>query len=67
MASKVSEIEKRVVVLEQELREIKERLGSQRETPWYRQILGQFKDDPTFDEIIRLGRQIRESQRRKAR
>ncbi|HZU37720.1 MAG TPA: hypothetical protein VFA18_17505 [Gemmataceae bacterium] len=67
MASKVGELERRVLVLEQELRDLKERLGGQREIPWYRQILGQFKHDPTFDEIVRLGRQIRESQRRKDR
>jgi hypothetical protein len=67
MASKVSELEKRVLLLEKELRELKERMESKRETPWYRQILGQFKDDAAFDEIVRLGRQIRESERKRAR
>ncbi len=67
MASKVSELEKRVLLLEQELRDLKKRLDNQRDVPWYRQILGQFKDDPAFDEVVRLGRQIRESERKRAR
>jgi hypothetical protein len=67
MASKVTELERRVLLLEQELPDLKEHLGNRQEAPWYRQILGQFKDDPAFDEIVRLGRQIRESQRKRAR
>jgi hypothetical protein len=55
------------MLLEQEIRDLKEQTGSKRGTPWYRQILGQFKDDLAFDEIVRLGRQIRESQRKGAR
>lgn len=67
MASKVRELEKRVTLLEQELRQLKDRLDGSRKVPWYRQILGQFKDDPAFDEIVRLGRQIREGDRKRAR
>jgi hypothetical protein len=67
VASKVSELEKRVRLIEQELRDLKEQVDRKRELPWYRQILGQFKDDPAFDEIVRLGRQIRESQRKRTR
>ena len=67
VAIKVSELERRVRLVEQELRDLKKQVDSQRDLPWYRQILGQFKDDPAFDEIVRLGRQIRESQRKRTR
>ena len=67
MASKVKELEDRVTQLEKELRQVKAQLGSKRQVPWYRQILGEFKDDPVFDEIVRLGRQIREADRKRAR
>ena len=67
MASKVKELENRVTQLEQELRQVKAQLGAKRQEPWYRQILGEFKDDPVFDEIVRLGRQIREADRKRAR
>ena len=67
MASKVKELEERVTQLEMELRKVKAQLGPRRQEPWYRQILGEFKDDPVFDEIVRLGRQIREADRKRAR
>jgi hypothetical protein len=67
VASKVSELEKRVRLIEPDVRDLKRQIDSRRELPWYRQILGQFKDDPAFDEIVRLGRPIRESQRKTAR
>ena len=52
--------------LEQDVRELKAGLGGGNKVPWYRQILGQFKDDPAFDEIVRLGRRIREAEGRRA-
>ncbi|MGO9920017.1 MAG: hypothetical protein ACLQIB_35660 [Isosphaeraceae bacterium] len=67
MASKVQELEKRMTSLEQEMRQLKAELGGGHKVPWYRQILGQFKDDPAFDEIVRLGRRIREAERRRVR
>jgi hypothetical protein len=67
MASKVKELEERVALLEEELRLLKDHLQGKRETPWYRQILGQFRNDPAFDEIVRLGRQIRQAERKKGR
>jgi hypothetical protein len=67
MASKIQELEKRISSLEQEMSELKAGLGGRHKVPWYRQILGQFKDDPAFDEIVRLGQRIREGERRRAR
>jgi hypothetical protein len=32
---------------------------------WWREDAGRFKDDPVFDEIVRLGREYRESLRPK--
>ncbi len=31
--------------------------------PWYLKHAGRFSDDPEFQEIVRLGREIRESDR----
>ncbi|MBI4607253.1 MAG: hypothetical protein HY721_35255 [Planctomycetes bacterium] len=67
MASRVKDLENRVVQLEREVHKLKARLGREPQIPWYRRILGQFKDDPAFDEIVRLGRRIREAERRKTR
>ena len=33
------------------------------EIPWWEKIRGQFKDDPIYDEAMRLGREYRESLR----
>ena len=67
MGSSEKKLEQRVTQLEKELRQVKAQLGARRQVPWYRQILGEFKDDPVFDEIVRMGRQIREADRKRAR
>jgi hypothetical protein len=64
MSSMVSRIEVRVKQLEDEVRELKSRLDAVSNVPWYRQILGTFADDPVFDEVVRLGREIREAERK---
>jgi hypothetical protein len=48
--------------LESEVRDLKTRLTAVSESPWYRQILGTFAD-PVFDEIVRLGRDLRAAER----
>lgn len=67
MAAKLKELESRVTSLEREVCELRTKLGEQTNVPWYRQILGAFKDDPVFDEIVRLGAEYREADRRRAR
>lgn len=67
MAAKLKELETRVKTLEREVRELRTKLGEQTKVPWYREILGAFKDDPVFDEIVRLGAEYREADRRRAR
>lgn len=53
-------IEKRLAQLEREVAELKQHVGkSLRGNGWLGQITGSFKDDPEFDEVLRLGQEIR--------
>ena len=57
-------LEQRVAALEAEVESLKERLpATEPPAPWWQQISGIFKDDPMFDEAMRLGREWRESER----
>lgn len=59
-------IEERVDALEAEVARLKQRLEGeprQAETPWWKKVVGAFKDDPEFEEAMRLGREYRESLR----
>jgi hypothetical protein len=57
-------IEKRVAAIESELKRLRGAIG-QDTRPWWQQIYGAFKDDPAFDEAMRLGRAYRKSLRPK--
>ncbi|HMC88352.1 MAG TPA: hypothetical protein VKI17_02340 [Gemmataceae bacterium] len=61
------EMEQRIARLEKEIERIKARLPDHSELPWWQQTAGMFKGDKAFAEIVRLGREIREADRRKAR
>ena len=63
------DLESRLVSLEADVKEIKALLQSQYgpKEPWWKAVVGTFADDPVFDEIRRLGEEIREKERRKAR
>jgi hypothetical protein len=54
------ELESRVKALEQAVTELQEQSKATK-NPWLK-IIGHFKDDPVYDEIVRLGRAYRESQ-----
>ena len=55
-------VEERLTAVEQELAALKRRLPSERDrNSWIEQIAGTFKDDPDFEEIVRLGREFRKS------
>ena len=59
-------IEERLTAVETKLKQL-QREKEQRQTqdkaiPWWEQIRGQFKDDPLYDEAMRLGREWRESE-----
>lgn len=57
-------IEARLAAIEQELAEIKGRLPPKTEPKnWIQEISGSMKDYPEFDEILRLGREMRQADR----
>jgi hypothetical protein len=57
------ELEKRIAKLEQEIVDLKKQLRSLPIKDW-RSTVGMFANDPVFDEIVRLGREYREEQRK---
>jgi hypothetical protein len=55
-------IEQRLTEVEKELAELKRRLPPPPDgKSWVERIAGTFKDDPDFDEIVKLGREFRKS------
>lgn len=59
----VKDLEKRVMMLEAELRELKAKFADQQpEAKSWTDLFGQYKDDPAFAEATRLGREWREKQ-----
>ena len=55
----LAELEKRLAVLEQSVADLQEHAKSR--NPWQK-IIGHFANDPVYDEIIRLGKEHRDSQ-----
>ena len=55
LADRVAAVEKEIEQLKQEFKAEK----SQENVPWYDKIFGTFKDDPDYDEAMRLGREYR--------
>ena len=61
-------LEERVKELESRLKQVeRQQAGAPApdDRPWWEQIRGRFKDDPDYDEAMRLGREWRESFRPK--
>ena len=57
-------IEERLAVVERELAYLETRLPPEpKPGNWIEKISGSFKDDPEFDEILRLGREMRQADR----
>ena len=55
-------VEDRLTAVEQQLADLKRRLPSRNDgKSWVERIAGTFKDDPNFDQIVRLGREFRKS------
>ena len=57
-------LEQRIAVVEQKLIDVERKLY--RVTPrtkgnWLASVLGRFKDNPDYDEVVRLGREFRET------
>lgn len=62
--SEVSEtLERRVEIVEAELRDLKEGVRVKKREKDWRRTVGSAKDDPLFDEMIELGRAYREKQK----
>jgi len=57
------ELENRVAKLEETVAQLKAQLanGKSADWQWWREGAGRFANDPVFDEIVRLGREYRES------
>jgi hypothetical protein len=61
-------IEERLTALESEVAELRNKVATDEKTeeiPWWHKIRGAFKDDPDYEEAMRLGREYRESLRPK--
>jgi len=53
----------RVMRLEKEVENLKSLLVQRRDKPWWEQLVGEFKGDKMFAEIVRQGRKIRRADR----
>ena len=63
--SKSRNIEERLAQVEKELAELKDDVKTLKGLGnWIDAISGSFKDDPEFDEILRLGKEIRDADKR---
>ena len=60
----LEELTKRVEVLEAALAELRAKQvpTTNGQRPWWEAEVGRFANDPVFDEVVRLGREYRESQ-----
>jgi hypothetical protein len=57
------QLEERLAAVETALGEIQRRLATLPSIPnWLDEVIGSFKDEPAFDEVIALGRAFRESE-----
>lgn len=61
MATNVAQLEQRLSRLEAEFHSWQKSAEAKDSRPWYEQILGTFDNDPGFDEMIRLGKEIRDA------
>jgi hypothetical protein len=56
-------LEQRVAQLELDVSRLKGKSTDRASEPWWERIAGRFENDPVFDEIVRLGKEYRESLR----
>jgi hypothetical protein len=56
-------IEKRLEAVERELAALRDEVKGLKPSPnWISTITGSFKDDPEFDEVLRLGKELRDAE-----
>lgn len=61
-------VEERLTVLEREMADLKRQILLARAPGnWFGFVAGSFRDDPDFEEVLRLGRAVRGSDRSDAR
>jgi hypothetical protein len=59
-----AQIEERLIAVETAIAELQQRLPPQPANPnWLEQVIGSFKDEPAFEEVIAFGREFREADR----
>jgi hypothetical protein len=62
MPSTAEKLARRVTVLERELRRMRSELKAARQAPqkpWWKRLVGKFKNDPLFDQTIEAGKAYR--------
>lgn len=58
-------VEERLAALETEVAQLKKQLAREKppsDVPWWERRFGAFKDDPLYEEAMRLGAEYRKSQ-----
>ena len=63
----LAQLSKRIEALELELAQLKKQMqaGGKDVRPWWQRCAGRFADDPEFEDMVRYGREYRESLRPK--
>ena len=61
MSDELQLLQDRVAQLELDVSQLKAQPGDRSSGPWWERITGRFENDPVFDEIVRLGKEYRES------
>lgn len=62
LAKRVENLEAEIAALKQQLQQIATGTPAQADPNWWKSAFGVFKDDPGFDEVVRLGRKWRQRQ-----
>ena len=63
MTEELQTLKRRVDQLENDMSLLKSRASQPGQPPWWERIAGRFENDAAYDEIVRLGREYRESLR----
>jgi hypothetical protein len=59
---RLTALEKQLAELQQQVAELRKRLlPTESKADWFEKVAGSFKDDPEFGEVLRLGRECRQS------
>lgn len=57
-------LEQRLTVLEDKVRQLQESLSARQPVPdWLDRLIGSMRDEPAFDEVMALGRALRQADR----